>query len=99
MFFYFFGVNKGVSLAPTDPHVRWRIQTYIVLLSPKVCVLNWFYAFERLILIVNEKLFKALDLETISSDILIKKKNLFMSWFYLGFVYLFKDNFTTLVIG
>jgi len=38
-------------------------------LSLQVCVLNWFYVFERFILIANKKLFKALDLETISSDI------------------------------
>jgi len=33
-------------------------------LSLKVCVLNWFYVFERFILIVNKKSFKTLDLET-----------------------------------
>ena len=27
----FFGVNKGVALAPTYPQVRWGIQTYVVL--------------------------------------------------------------------
>jgi len=33
-------------------------------LSMNICVLNWFYVFERFILIANKKLFKALDLET-----------------------------------
>ena len=32
-------------------------------LSLNVCVLNWFYVFERFILIANKKMFKALDLE------------------------------------
>ena len=30
-FFYFFRVNKGVTLAPTYPHVQWENQTYVVL--------------------------------------------------------------------
>ena len=31
IFFIFWGVDKGVSLAPTYPQVRWGIQTYVVL--------------------------------------------------------------------
>ena len=33
-------------------------------LSLKACVLSWFYAFERFILVVNKESFKTLDLET-----------------------------------
>ena len=33
-------------------------------LSLKVCMLNWFYVFERFTLIANKKSFKVLDLET-----------------------------------
>ena len=86
IFCLFYGGRQGAALAPTYPQVRWGIQTYVVLLSEKLCVLNWFYAFERFILTKNKKVTKALNLEMISSEFLMERSS-FMSWFHFGFFY------------
>jgi len=52
--FYLFVVDKGVSLAPTYPQLRWGNQIYVVLCkSSKVTC--WFYAFERSMLTDKSK--------------------------------------------
>ena len=65
-------------------------------------MLNWLYAFERFILInKNKKVVKELDLEwsQVTFDGEKFGYELVLFWFCLLTFNLFKDNFTTLVIG
>ena len=60
---YFWGSTRGCpcSYVSSSPMRNSDLRSS---LSLNVCVLNWFDIFERFILIVNKKLSKALDLET-----------------------------------
>ena len=54
-------------------------------LSLKACVLSWFYALERFILITNKESFKALDLEKsqVIFDEMKYSYELVLFWFFV----------------
>jgi len=69
LYFLFFWGRQGDCPCSYVSSSAMRNSDLHSFLSLNVCVLNWFHVFERFILIAKKKNFKALDLETISSDI------------------------------
>ena len=67
-FFIFLGSTRGCPCSYVSLGVM-RNSYLRSSLSQNICVLNSFYAFERFILVADKESFKALDLETISSNI------------------------------
>jgi len=65
IFFYFFGVDKGVSLAPTYSSIAMRKSDLRNSLRTKCWLICFFIFFERLILIVNKSRLRRWTFETI----------------------------------
>jgi len=64
LYFYFFGIDKSVALAPTYPRVRWGNQTYIVLWVWNFVCYTDFIFFFKVDFNFEQKSFNALDLKT-----------------------------------